>query len=71
MSTTATSNSGEQSHADAITVWAARNRGIQTKIANEMKPKLTPQFVHHVLQGRRKSKNGVVEKKLRLAGAPI
>lgn len=60
-----------QEQLDRITLWAARNRGIQSRIAEEMKPAITPQFVHHVLMGRRKSKGGLVEKKLRGAGAPI
>jgi hypothetical protein len=61
----------EQERLDRLAIWAARNRGIQTRIAAEMTPVVTAQFVHHVLMGRRRSRGGMVERKLKLAGAPI
>jgi hypothetical protein len=61
----------EQDRLDRLAIWVARNRGIQTRIAEDMRPVVTAQFVHHVLMGRRRSRGGVVEKKLKLAGAPI
>jgi hypothetical protein len=63
--------SSTPSRLDRLTLWAAHNRGIQTRIAAELRPAVTAQFVHHVLMGKRRSRGGVVEKLLRKAGAPI
>lgn len=51
--------------------WVARNRGQLSRIAREVVPEVTPQFVHLVLRGRRKSGDGRVEKMLRKVGAPV
>lgn len=52
--------------------WVSANRGIMSHIASKMKPKkVSPQFVHLVLRGKRKSEDGKVERALREAGAPV
>jgi hypothetical protein len=51
--------------------WCARNRGILTRIAEKANPKVTPQYVHMVVRGKKKSKDGRIESMLRRAGAPI
>lgn len=55
----------------AIVVWVSNNRNKITEIAQSMRPRVSPQFVHMVLYGKRKSRNGVVERKLRVVGAPL
>ena len=54
---------------EAIALWMAANWGALTRIAGRLK--VTPQFVHQVLRGQRKSRNGRVERQLKDLGAPI
>ena len=54
----------------ACAAWVARNRGILSRIARAVKPPVTPQAVHLVLRGLRKSTDGRIEKALAQAGAP-
>jgi len=56
---------------EAMILWLAQNRGLLTKIADEMRPKVTPQFVGQVCRGARRSKDGKVERILRSHGAPL
>lgn len=68
------SNAGfrlSKQQSDAIIVWVAGNRNKLTKIANDPRVNKSPQFVHMVSRGQRKSKDGVIERLLREAGAPI
>ena len=51
--------------------WVAENRGQLSRIARGVRPKVTPQFVHQVLRGLRRSEDGRVEKMLRKVGAPV
>lgn len=50
-------------------LWAAAHRNTMTIIAEEIG--CTPQFVSMCLYGRRKSKDGRIERKLRELGAPV
>lgn len=50
-------------------LWAAAHRNTLTAIADEVG--VTPQFVSMCLYGRRKSKDGRIERKLRELGAPV
>ncbi len=50
-------------------LWAAAHRNIMTEIADQVG--CTPQFVSMCLYGRRKSKDGRIERKLRALGAPV
>lgn len=50
-------------------LWASSNRNALTNIARDCG--VTPQFVHYVLYGLRRSKEGKVERLLRELGAPI
>jgi hypothetical protein len=59
------------SHQDRAAQWVSRNRGKLSEIAGQVNPKVSPQFVHLVLRGKRKSGDGRVEKLLRRAGAPV
>lgn len=52
-------------------VWVAENRGALSRIARAVRPPVTIQFVHLILRGERKSKNGHVERELRKLGAPL
>lgn len=56
---------------EALLVWISLNRGVLSKIAAEMKPPVTPQFVSQVVRGLRKSKDGKIERLLKSYGAPI
>ncbi len=56
---------------EAMIIWLANNRGVLSKIAEEMRPKVTPQFVGQVCRGTRKSKDGKIERILRTHGAPL
>ena len=49
-------------------MWVSQNRGILTSIADRLN--VTPQMVHMVLRGLRKSEGGKIERMLREAGAP-
>lgn len=49
-------------------LWVADNKGVLTKIAEELG--VTQPFVSDVFYGRRKSRNGDVEKRLAEFGAP-
>ena len=51
--------------------WVARNRGVVSRLARTIRPKVSVTFVHLVLRGQRKSEDGKVERALRLAGAPV
>ena len=51
-----------------VVVWVSQNRGILTSIADRLN--VTPQMVHMVLRGLRKSEGGKIERMLREAGAP-
>lgn len=51
--------------------WVARNRGKLSEIANQVRPRVSSQFVHLVLRGKRKSSDGRVERLLRREGAPL
>lgn len=51
-----------------VVVWVSQNRGILTSIAD--RANVTPQMVHMVLRGLRKSVGGKVERMLKEAGAP-
>ena len=53
----------------AAILWTAANRNAMTEIAKQCD--VTAQFVSLVLYGRRKSKDGKVERLLRAKGAPI
>jgi hypothetical protein len=55
----------------AASIWSLRNRGQISKIAARIRPPVSPQFVHLVLHGKRKSRGGKVERMLREAGAPV
>lgn len=55
----------------AIVVWVSNNRNKITELARSMRPRVSPQFVHMVLYGHRKSRDGKVERKLRAMGAPL
>lgn len=50
-------------------IWVMQNRGVLSRIAVQLE--VTPQFVHMVLMGKRKSGNNVVEGALRKCGAPL
>jgi hypothetical protein len=52
-----------------VALWMANNRGALTDVS--LKCGVTPQFVHMVLNGRRKSSAGDVEAELRKVGAPV
>lgn len=56
---------------DAMIVWLANNRGVLTRLAEQMKPPVTPQFVGQICRGTRKSKDGRIERILRAYGAPL
>jgi len=51
-----------------VVVWVSQNRGILTSIAD--RANVTPQMVHMVLRGLRKSEGGKIERMLKEAGAP-
>ena len=50
-------------------LWVAENRKALTEVAETCG--VSPQFVHMVLYGRRKSGDGKVERELKKMGAPI
>ena len=50
-------------------LWASSHRNVLTEIAREVN--CTPQFVHYVLYGQRRSKDGRIERLLRARGAPV
>ena len=50
-------------------LWVSSHRSILASIARQYK--VTPQFVHYVLYGRRKSADGRIERALRESGAPV
>lgn len=56
---------------EAMIVWLAQNRGKLSEIAKQMKPTVTPQFVGQICRGKRKSRDGKVERILRSYGAPL
>ena len=56
---------------EAMIVWLAQNRGILTKVAKQMRPPVTPQFVGQVCRGTRKSEDGKIERVLKSYGAPL
>lgn len=56
---------------DALLLWLARNRGVLKWVADQIRPAVTEQFVCMVARGKRKSKDGKVERLLRQKGAPI
>lgn len=56
---------------EAMIVWLAQNRGLLSKIAEQVKPSVTPQFVGQVCRGKRKSRDGKIERILRSYGAPL
>lgn len=49
--------------------WVFSNRGVLSRVAKKVGA--SPQFVHMVLMGKRKSTDGLVEGELRRAGAPL
>jgi predicted transcriptional regulator len=49
--------------------WVAANRGALSEIARDLE--VTPQFVHQVLRGERKSADSRVELALRKRGASV
>ena len=51
--------------------WVAANRGVLSRVAKAVRPPVTPQFVHQVLRGRRRSEDGRVERALKGVGAPL
>ncbi len=55
----------------AASMWVLRNRGELSRIAARIRPPVSPQFVHLVLRGKRRSRGGRVERMLRGAGAPV
>lgn len=55
----------------AAAQWVAAHRGELSRIAETVRPRVSPQFVHLVLRGKRKSKDGNVERQLRRLGAPV
>lgn len=59
-----------QREIEALT-WVANNRGVMTQIARKVAPRVSPQFVHLVLRGKRSSRDGQIERMLRKAGAPV
>lgn len=50
-------------------LWASDHRNALTEVARDHK--VTPQFCCMVLHGRRKSRDGRIERALRAMGAPI
>lgn len=52
-----------------VKLWVSDNRNVLTQIAQEYK--VSPQFVHLVLYGKRKSLNRRIEYALKERGAPI
>lgn len=52
-------------------VWLDQNRGVLSKIALAMRPQVTPQYVGQVARGKRRSRDGSIERKLKSLGAPI
>lgn len=54
---------------DAMILWVHANRNKLTEISEAVG--VSPQFVHMVSRGQRKSEGGKVERLLREAGAPI
>lgn len=52
-------------------IWISNNRGILTKVAQAMRPQVSVQFVGQVARGKRQSKDGSIERKLKSLGAPI
>lgn len=61
----------EMSRAQSMKEWVGRNRNALTEIARSVKPEVSPQFVHLVAYGRKKSAGGRVERALKGRGAPI
>ena len=49
--------------------WVSQNRGVMSKIARQVRPRVTPQYVSLVLRGERH--NPTIERILREYGAPI
>jgi hypothetical protein len=73
-SSPSTGQSKPGSRPNKVVLWVSGNRGVTSEIARSLTQKgtkVTPQFVHQVLYGQRKSTNGVVERALRAAGAPL
>ena len=56
---------------EAIIIWLYNNHGILAKIARDLRPPVTPQYVGMVARGKRRSKDGVIERKLRALGCPL
>ena len=54
---------------DMQTIWVSHNRTLLTEIAKEAR--VSPQFVHQIFRGKRRSSDGRVERLLKKAGAPI
>jgi hypothetical protein len=50
-------------------LWVSAHRNALKQIADQFK--VTPQFVHYCLYGRRKSADGRIERALRELGAPV
>ena len=51
--------------------WVSEHRGELSRIARGVRPQVTPQFVHQVLRGLRRSEDGRVERALKKMGAPV
>ncbi len=56
---------------EAMIVWLAQNRGVLSKIAEQVKPTVSPQFVGQICRGKRKSRDGKIERILKSYGAPL
>lgn len=64
-------SSAKEHHQMQIAWWVKQHRGALSKIANSVKPRVSPQFVSQVLSGEKRSKDGRVERLLRDMGAPL
>jgi hypothetical protein len=53
----------------AAVLWASAHRNLMSEIARSCG--CTPQFVHYILYGERRSRDGKVERMLREEGAPV
>tara|TARA_R110000868_G_scaffold238788_1_gene493267 strand:+ start:458 stop:649 length:192 start_codon:yes stop_codon:yes gene_type:complete len=56
---------------DAVILWINQNRGILTKVARELNPPCSSQYVSQVARGIRRSKDGTIERKLKSIGCPL
>lgn len=56
---------------DELILWVQRNRGVIKEVAEMVRPVVTPAYVSMVAHGKKKSRDGRVERELRKKGAPL